>query len=65
MDLLSIGKICELANEPPGRVHRHLDRLGIDPQLILDDVEYFDRTAAGKVTLAIVDGGTDLPKIEA
>jgi len=61
-DLLSLGKMSEMAQEAPGRLQRALNRLGIEPVLILNDVPYFERAASGKALLLILEGG--LPKIQ-
>ena len=55
-DLLSLGKVAELTQEAPGRLQRALDRLGIEPALILNDVAYYVREASGKALLAVLDG---------
>ena len=55
-DLISLGKMAEMTQEAPGRLQRALDRLGISPTLVLNDVPYFERAASGKSLLSILDG---------
>lgn len=54
-DLVSIGKMCEMTQESPRRLERALDALGIEPEIILNDIPYYPRGASGHALLKILD----------
>jgi hypothetical protein len=45
LDLLSIGKMSELLQQPVRTIQRRLDLLKIEPTLFLNDVPYYQREA--------------------
>ena len=48
-DILSIGKLAETLQHSPAEIERALAALEIEPDLRLNDLNYFDRAVVNKL----------------